>query len=87
MMDNSTTAIAIVGIIVVFTTIGIVGCVWLWAWRGRTALEREEAYQKLAEEMGESQRRATFELGQIAEDLADVRGRMVELERAIKEVG
>lgn len=86
-MDSSTTAIAIVAIIVIFGTIGIVGCVWLWAWRGRTTLEREKAYQTLAEEMGESQKRAAFELGQIAEDLADVRERMVELERMLKDVG
>ena len=56
-------------------------------WRGRTALEREEAYQKLAQDMSDAQRRAAFELGQIAEDLADVRERMVELERVLKEVG
>ena len=86
-MDDSATAIAIVGIILGFGVTGIVACVWLWAWRGRTALEREEAYQKLAQDMSDAQRRAAFELGQIAEDLADVRERMVELERVLKEVG
>jgi hypothetical protein len=36
--------------------------------------------------MSNAQRRSAFELGQIAEDLADVRVRMVELERILKEV-
>lgn len=85
-MNDSATAIAIVGIVVTMGTAGIVACVWLWAWRGRASAVHDGAYQKLAEDMSNAQRRAAFELGQIAEDLADVRGRMVELERLLKEV-
>jgi hypothetical protein len=86
-MDDSATAIAIVGIILGFLTMGIVACVWLWAWRSRGSAAHAEAYQKLAQDVGDSQRRAAFELGQIAEDLADVRLHMVEMERMLKEVG
>lgn len=85
-MDDAQAAIAIVGIILVVGVTGIVACVWLWAWRGRTSVERENAYWKLAEEISDSQRRTAFELGQIAEDLGDVRTRVVELERMLKEV-
>lgn len=86
-MDDSATAIAIVGIVVTMGTTGLVACVWLWAWRGRAAATHGGEYRKLAEEMGDAQRRTAFELGQIADDLGDVRARMVEMERMLKEVG
>ena len=85
-MDNSVTAIAIVTVILLIGVTGIVACVWLWAWRGRKSVDQDAAYQHLAEEMADTQRRTAFELGQIAEDLGDVRGRVIELERMLKEV-
>jgi len=45
------------------------------------------AYQRLAEEASAAQKRTAFELGQIAEDVADVRTRLLEMERMLKEVG
>lgn len=86
-MDDSTTAVLIVGIILVVGVGGLVACAWAWAWRGRTALVQEEAYQRLAEESGTAQRRTAFELTQIAEDVADMRTRLVEMERLLKDVG
>ena len=85
-MDDSQTAIAMLAIIFSLGVPGMVACVWLWAWRGRKSLAHENAYQKLAEEMGDAQRRTAFELGQIAEDLGDVRAHVVELERMLREV-
>jgi hypothetical protein len=85
-MSDAGTAIAIVGIVVTMGTTGIVACVWLWAWRGRASAANDGAYRKLAEEMGDAQRRTAFELGQIAEDVGDMRVRVLELERMMKEV-
>ncbi len=86
-MDNLEAAVGIVAIISIFGGTALVACVWLWAWRGRESVEREEAYQRLAEEAGVAQKRTAFELGQIAEDVADLRTRFVEMERMLKEVG
>jgi hypothetical protein len=86
-MDNLEAAVGIVSVIAIFGGLTIVGCVWLWAWRGRQSVEREEAYQRLAEDAGAAQKRTAFELSQIAEDVADMRSRMVEMERMLKDVG
>ena len=86
-MSNAELAIGIVSVITIFGGLTLVACVWLWAWRGRASVEREEAYLRLAEDAGAAQKRTAFELGQIAEDVADMRQRMTELERLLKEVG
>jgi len=86
-MSNAELAIGIVSVITIFGGLTLVGCVWLWAWRGRSAVEREEAYQKLAEEATAAQKRTAFELGQIAEDVGELRTRVTELERMLREVG
>jgi hypothetical protein len=85
-MDDSWAAIAIVGITLSLGVPGIVACVWLWAWRGRKSMDREDGYKQLAEDARDAQRRTAFELGQMAEDLGDVRTRVIELERMLKEV-
>ena len=86
-MSNAELAVSIVSVIAIFGGLTLVACVWLWAWKSRGAGDREKAYQQLAEDAGAAQRRTAFELGQIAEDLADMRERMVEMERLLKEVG
>jgi hypothetical protein len=86
-MDTWQAAIAIVAIIVGVGMAGAVAIVGLWAWRERGAGEREEEYQRLAEEASAAQKRTAFELGQIAEDVADMRARMFEMERMLKDVG
>ena len=85
-MTNAEAAIGIISVIAIFGGMTLVACVWLWAWRGRGSAEREQAYQALAEEASAAQRRTAFELGQIAEDVADMRTRMLEMERLLKEV-
>jgi hypothetical protein len=87
-MDNLEAATGIVAIITIFGGITVIACVWLWAWasRGRADGDREEAYQRLAEDTAGAQKRAAFELSQIAEDVADIRTRLVEMERMLKEV-
>ena len=86
-MSNAELAVSIVSVILIFGGLTLVACVWLWAWKSRGSSDRTQAYQHLAEETGAAQRRTAFELGQIAEDLADMRERMVEMERLLKEVG
>lgn len=85
-MSDSAAAIAIVGIVFTVGGAGFVACVWLWAWRGRASADHGGDYKKLAEDMSNAQRRAAFELGQIAEDVGDMRARIVELERMLREV-
>ena len=85
-MSDAGAAISIIAIIAIFGGLTLVACVWLWAWKGRGSAEREQAYQALAEELSAAQRRTAFELGQIAEDVADMRTRMLEMERLLKDV-
>lgn len=55
--------------------------------RARMSVAREEAYRKLAEENAEAQGKTAALLEQATVDLADLRKRMVEMERILKEVG
>jgi hypothetical protein len=63
-----------------FTVVVVV--VWQVAatWRARMIAVRDQAYQRLAEESATTQR-------QLATDLADVRSRVVEIEKLLREVG
>lgn len=81
-----TAVIPVMGILMV-TVIATVA-VWqgLGTWRARMQIAREQAYQKLAEEMASSQKTAAAELQRMANDLADLRARTEEVERMLKEV-
>jgi hypothetical protein len=49
-------------------------------WRARMLAARDQAYQRLVEESVATQRR-------VATDLADVKARVVEIEKLLREVG
>ena len=80
-------AVAIAG--VVFVT--VVGSVLIWQIfaTGRTGLsaKRENAYRELAEASGESQNRTATALEQAVGELTELRRRVTELERLLKDVG
>lgn len=78
--------IAVAGIALVAVVIAVV--VWQIAgtWRARMLAGREEAYRKLAEEAAESQQAVQRQLTSTANDLADVRERIAEIERVLKQV-
>ena len=85
------TAIAITGIIAGSLLATIVISIIVWqlagAWRTRMAVGREKAFQELAHEMAESQRRTAAGTQQILDELADLRSRTAEIERMLREVG
>ena len=80
-------AVAIAGVL--FVT--VVGSVLIWQIfaTGRTGLsaKRENAYRELAEASGESQSRTASALEQAVGELAELRRRVTELERLLKDVG
>jgi hypothetical protein len=90
-MSSEETAIAIVAIIagsIMVTLIaGIVSWQLLGAWRTRLAVGREKAYQELAHEMAEANRRASAGIQQVLDELSDLRTRTAEIERMLREVG
>jgi hypothetical protein len=79
-------SIAIAG--VAFVTIVISIVVWQIFATGRTGIsaKREDAYQKLAEESAEAQRRTAEQLEKATSELAQLRRQTTELERVLKEV-
>lgn len=52
----------------------------------RTAIAQDEAYRKLAEQATEAQERTAEELSKATAELTDLRTRVSELERILKEV-
>lgn len=62
--------------------------IWQIVSTGRTGLsaKRENAYQQLAEEATEAQRRTAATLEQAVAELSDLRLRTTELERLLKDV-
>jgi hypothetical protein len=81
-------AIFIIGI---FTAMLAAATVVVWqllvTWRSRMSIAREEAYRKLAEQVAEAQAKTADSLETATADLADLRRRMAEVERMLKEVG
>jgi hypothetical protein len=81
-------AIFIIGI---FTAILAAATIVVWqllvTWRSRMSIAREEAYRKLAEQVVEAQAKTADSLETATADLADLRRRMAEVERMLKEVG
>ena len=85
------TAIAITAVAGGLLAFTVVACMIAWLWlsssRTRAIASKESAYQALAEEMAESQRKAAADLEQLRGDIEDLRPRIAEIERMIKEVG
>jgi type VI protein secretion system component VasK len=80
--------IFVLGALTILVTAGII-VVWqaFATWRSRMSIAREEAYRKLAEEVAESQTKTAESMETATADLADLRRRMAEVERMLKEVG
>ncbi|MEX2430750.1 MAG: hypothetical protein WD645_02390 [Dehalococcoidia bacterium] len=55
--------------------------------RAKMSVAREEAYQKLAEQATQEQARLADWMEKAGSDLADLRRRLAEMERMLKEVG
>lgn len=79
-------SIPIVGMIFV----GSIVVVMIWqtfaTWRARMSVMREEAYQRLADEATQAQRKTAEELTKAVAELTELRNRASELERLMKEV-
>ncbi len=78
--------IAIAGILMVTTVITVVVWQSLGTWRARMAVSRENAYRQLAEEATTAQRSVAEQQQMIIAELADVRARMSEIERMLRDV-
>jgi hypothetical protein len=80
-------ASAILAGVAMITAIVVV-LVWqgLGTWRARMQTAREQAYQRLSEEMAENLRSSSEQLKRMAEELEDMRTRTAEIERLLKEV-
>lgn len=80
-------SVAVAGVLFVTVVAGML--IWQIFATGRTGLsaKRENAYQELAEASGESQNRTAAALEQAVGELAELRRRMTELERLLKDVG
>lgn len=85
--DWADASIAIAGI--VFVTVVASVLIWQIFSTGRTGLsaKRENAYQRLAEEATEAQKRTAATLEQAVAELSDLGLRTSELERLLKDVG
>jgi hypothetical protein len=90
-LSGEETAVAITAIVagclLATVVISIIAWQLLGAWRTRIAVGREKAYQELAHEMAESQRRVAAGTQQILDELTDLRARTSEIERMLREVG
>lgn len=77
----------ILGITVV---VFFVGAFLVWqifvTWRARAAVSREDAYRKLAEDISASQTRSADDLARTRAELTDIRERLAEIERMLREV-
>jgi hypothetical protein len=74
----------------IFALIAVVLVVIIWqvgsALRARAAVSREDAYRKLANQVGDAQARAGDDLSRLAEDVRDMKGRIIAMERMMREV-
>ena len=83
-----TQAFFVLGALTILVTAGII-VVWqaFVTWRSRMSIAREAAYRNLAEQAIQSQSKASECLEKATADLSDLRHRMAEVERILKEVG
>jgi hypothetical protein len=56
-------------------------------WRSRMSIAREEAYRNLAEQVTQAQSKTAEYLEKATVELSDLRQRMAEVERMLKDVG
>lgn len=77
---------AVAGITMITVIVSIALWQGLGAWKTRMQVSREQAYQKLAEELSVTQHTMMTELQKMSSDLSDLRARTAELERMLKEV-
>jgi hypothetical protein len=82
----SEAAIAIAGILFVTTVATVVVWQIFGTWRARMSVAREEAYRRLAEEATAAQQRIAGEQRKVAEELAELRGRVGAIEKLLREV-
>lgn len=89
--SSEETAIAIVAIIAGSLIVTVIAAIVAWqmlgSWRTRTVVGREKAYEDLAREMSETQRRTAAGVQQVLDELSDLRTRTAEIERMLREVG
>ena len=84
-------AIAVAGVIGVFIALTVIASLLIWqigaTWRARMSVARESAYQQLATEATQAQSRSASAVELANVTLTDLRARLVEIERVLKEVG
>jgi hypothetical protein len=82
-----TQAFFVLGALTILVTAGII-VVWqaFVTWRSRMSIAREEAYRNLAEQVTQAQSKTSECLEKASADLSDLRQRMSEVERILKEV-
>lgn len=82
-----TQAVFVLGALTILVTAGII-VVWqaFVTWRSRMSIAREEAYRNLAEQVAQAQGKTAECLEKATADLSDLRQRMAEVERVLKEV-
>lgn len=78
------------GVAGVFILLTVVITVTIWqlatSWRARAALRREDAYRVLAESAAATQENTDRRLAEIGAQLDEVRTRLGEIERVLKDV-
>jgi hypothetical protein len=83
--------IAVVAVSGVFLALTVVASLIIWqvgaTWRARMSVAREAAYQQLATEATQAQSRTANAVELTNVTLNDVRTRLTEIERVLKEVG
>ena len=86
----NTDAWGIIFVIALFTLITVLIVVLVWqafaTWRARASVAREEAYQKLAERSTAAQERTAEEQQKISEGLVELRTRVNNIEKLLREV-
>jgi type VI protein secretion system component VasK len=82
-----TQAFFVLGALTILVTAGII-VVWqaFVTWRSRMSIAREEAYRHLAEQVTQAQTKTSECLEKATSELSDLRQRMAEVERILKEV-
>lgn len=79
-------AIAIAGIAMLVAIVFVVVSQVFSTWRARMSVAREQAYSELAEQATQAQSRTADQLETATGELSDLRARVAELERMLKEV-
>jgi hypothetical protein len=90
-MPSEEVPVAVVAVTGVFLAFTVIVSLLIWqigtTWRARMSVAREAAYQQLATEVTQAQERAAHAVELANVSLNDVRMRLTEIERVLKEVG